>query len=124
MKILIIDDDQAMLDALTKKLEEKNYEVITRTDPIKALGVIYSHSIKIIISDVLMPGVSGYALLNLLKQFQCTIPILLISSLNEQDVKIAAKGLETAGFISKPVNFQELFLQLEKVKHTNKISVE
>ena len=121
MKILVLDDDQAMLDVIAKKLQDKNYEVITRTDPIKALGVIYSHSIDLIISDILMPGVSGYALMNLLKQFHCKIPIILISSLDEKEVIMATRDLETAAIISKPINFQELFLKIEKVKRENKL---
>ncbi|HLC83678.1 MAG TPA: response regulator, partial [Bacteroidia bacterium] len=69
MKILVVDDDRLMLQAISYKLKDSGYEVVLAEDGYEALNIIDKIKIDLIISDVMMPNISGLGLLSLLKQF-------------------------------------------------------
>ena len=71
--------------------------------------------LDLIISDILMPNLSGLSLLSLLKQFYFNkIPVILISALDQSPVILSSLGLGADDFIAKPINFQELLLRVKK----------
>lgn len=114
MKILIIDDDQLIRIALSNKLKGKGYEILTAADGIEALGIIEHHSLGLIICDIIMPGISGLEFLNLLKQFYFNkTPLIIISSLNDSGIISTSTAWGAADFISKPVNFNELYKKID-----------
>ena len=116
MKILVVDDDRLMLQAISYKLKDSGYEVVLAEDGYEALNIIDKIKIDLIISDVMMPNISGLGLLSLLKQFYFNnIPVIIISSLNKADMVLHSIGLGAVDFIRKPIDFKKL-LQLVK-KH-------
>lgn len=109
MKILIVDDDKLMLEVLSHYLEAQGYQISIAEDGFQALDLIQKEKIDLIISDVLMPNISGLALLNLLKQFYFNnIPIILISSLDKKEFITRSMGLGAIEFITKPIDFKNL----------------
>ena len=116
MKILVVDDDRLMLQAISYKLKDSGYEVVLAEDGYEALNIIDKIKIDLIISDVMMPNIFGLGLLSLLKQFYFNnIPVIIISSLNKADMVLHSIGLGAVDFIRKPIDFKKL-LQLVK-KH-------
>ena len=119
MKILVIDDDKVMLEAIEYSLKADGYEVITAEDGMQALEILEKKEINLIISDIMMPNMSGLGLLSLLKRFYFNnIPVILISALDKGDVILSAAGLGAVDFIVKPVNFEELSLRVKKYAAT------
>lgn len=115
MKILVVDDDELILQSVSFYLEEKGYRVISARDGMEALKIIQNEKPDLIISDILMPNMSGLSLLSLLKQFYFnTIPVILISALDQQEVVASAVSLGAQDFIFKPLNLDELFLRVKK----------
>jgi two-component system, OmpR family, response regulator len=115
MKILIVDDDKLMLEAISYKLKEDGYEVVMAEDGYQALDIIDKVKIDLIISDVMMPNISGLGLLSLLKQFYFNkIPVIIISSLDKADMVLHSIGLGAVDFITKPINFNNLSLLVKK----------
>ncbi|MBA3285536.1 MAG: response regulator [Nitrosopumilus sp.] len=109
MKILVIDDDKMMQESISFTLKNEGYDVILANDGYIALDLIERHKIDLIISDILMPNLSGLGLLSLLKQFYFNrIPVILISSLNKADVIAKSLGLGAVAFITKPFSSQIL----------------
>jgi DNA-binding response OmpR family regulator len=116
MKILIVDDDEMTVLALAKKLEEKNYEVTTCLDGVKALKTIADDKFDLIISDVMMPAISGFTLLSMLKNFYFSkIPLILMSGYGAKEIKAESESLGAYTFISKPVDYDELYRKIESV---------
>src|ERR1700739_611553 len=115
MKILVIDDDQMMLAAISKKLEEKKYEVSTTTDAVEALKIMSDEQIDLVISDVIMPCISGLTFLSMLKNFYYSkMPLILISSYNQENLILKAHSLGATYFIAKPIDYDHLILKIEE----------
>ena len=115
MRILIVDDDEMMLLALSKKLRGNGYKVVAANNSIEALKLIGEHKIDLIISDIIMPCISGFTLLTMLKSFYfLKIPIILISSFNQENILLRSHSLGAAEFVVKPINYEDLFRKVEK----------
>lgn len=120
MKILIVDDDRLMLDALSHYLEAEGYEISIAEDGFQALDLIQKQKIDLVISDIMMPNISGLSLLNLLKQFYFNnIPVILISSLDQGDLILRTLDLGAIDFLTKPIDFKKLSLLVKKLGKNN-----
>ena len=109
MKILVVDDDKLMLESISHQLKKEGYEVELAKDGYEALSVIDKVKVDLIISDVMMPNISGLGLLSLLKQFYFNkIPLIIISSLDKADIVLHSIGLGAIDFLKKPIDFGEL----------------
>lgn len=115
MKILIVDDDKIILQTVAHSLKNSGYEVETVENGFAALSVLEKQKIDLIISDVMMPDISGLGLLSLLKQFYYNrIPVIIISSLDKTDIILHSIGLGAIDFVAKPIDFKELLSLVKK----------
>lgn len=87
-KILIVDDDPDILDALTMILESQNYEVITARDGVEGLANFKAEIPDLMILDLLMPKMDGFSVLKELQDPRWSkyknIPILILTSVREE----------------------------------------
>jgi DNA-binding response OmpR family regulator len=115
-RILVIDDDKMLQRAIAFKLKANNYEVITAEDVYSALELIDKHKIDGVISDIMMPDISGLSLLSLLKQFYFNrIPVIVISSLGKEQAGATAMDLGAYSFLEKPLDFDELIKKVDQM---------
>ncbi len=115
MKILIVDDDELILKAVSHSLKTNGYETSVAQNGFEALTVIKKEKLNLIISDIMMPNISGLELMNLLREFNHNnIPIIVLSSLDMREVILCSMGLGVSGFISKPIDFTQLLLLVKK----------
>jgi len=106
------------LVALAKKLREKDYEVITTADGVDALRIIADEKVDLIISDIMMPCISGFTLLTMLKHFYFSkIPLILMSGYKEKSIIDRSHDLGACNFISKPIDYDKLYHEIEEVAH-------
>jgi CheY-like chemotaxis protein len=116
MRILVVDDEEMTVAALSKKLKEKNYEVLTSFDGVEALKLITEEKIDLVISDVMMPCISGFTLLTMLKNFYfCKTPLILMSSYGEKSFADKSYDLGAHTFIKKPIDYNDLYKKIEEV---------
>ena len=112
-KILIVDDDPDIREVLTMILESQGYTVVAASDGIECLAVLKAENPNLMIIDLLMPKMDGFALLRELEeerwsQYRGT-PILILSSVREEASRRRYE-LETAlefnvdDYIEKPIN--------------------
>lgn len=115
-RILVIDDDKLLQRAIAFKLRACNFEVIEANDVYSALELIDKHKIDGVISDIMMPDISGLSLLSLLKQFYFNrIPVIIISSLGKEQAGASAMDLGAYSFLEKPIDFDELIRQVQQM---------
>jgi DNA-binding response OmpR family regulator len=120
-KILVVEDDKTLLEALSFKLKNEGYHVETAEDGWKALDVVDKGTVDLIISDIMMPSISGLSLLSVLNEFYLgKIPVIVISSLDKANVIISASGLGASDFIIKPINYQELLDRIKRLLYKKK----
>lgn len=113
-RILCVDDDQAILRTLEMLLLPNGYEIVKATNGEEALKKLQEEGIDLVISDVKMPGMSGFELCRRIKgevQFQ-NIPVVLITGLTGKEDRV--KGIEAGAedFISKPFDAGEVLARV------------
>lgn len=118
--ILVVDDDPAILHALTARLTHLGHEVVARTDPFAVLGEQESAMPKLAIIDINLPGLSGFELARKLDEHcdealrgdaegagEKLKKIFITASMNPE-LRRTAEAFEPVGFFEKPYNPQEL----------------
>ncbi len=115
MKVLIVDDEEMAIKLLDHELSDAGYEVISCTDGREALELIKNEEPGLVISDIMMPFMSGLELLEVIKSDSKKIPVILISALDDVEVIQTAIGMGADDFVIKPVNMHELLLRITKV---------
>jgi len=120
-KILIVDDDPDMRLAIGSVLKSRSYEVIEARDGEEALSKLKEEKPDLMVLDLLMPRMDGFAVVKELKNAQegySNIPILIISSIREEashrryELEVGHK-LDVDEYIEKPI---EPFILLERVQ--------
>jgi DNA-binding response OmpR family regulator len=119
MKILVVDDDKIMLSVVAKKLKDKGYEVFVTSNGVESLRIISQEKIDLVISDVMMPCLSGFTLITMLKSFYfINIPIILMSACQQELGILNSHGVEPDSFFPKPLDFPRLFDRINFCTHS------
>lgn len=109
MNILIIDDDKLTINALMQILENLGHNVSLALDGEKAINLISKQEYDLIISDIMMPGISGLSLVSVLRSVHlCTTPIIMMSTLNNKPLLDAAMEAGANDFIPKPFTTEDI----------------
>jgi DNA-binding NtrC family response regulator len=105
--ILVVEDEEAYRDVLARILTKAGYEVLQAADGIEALSLLEKSKIDLVISDILMPRLNGYALVARLRAKWPAMPVILTTGFLSQD---AAKNMMSGSvdFIPKPINVETL----------------
>ena len=121
MNILWADDEIDLLRPYIIFLEEKGYKVTTATNGRDAVELCRSHDFDIIFLDENMPGLSGLETLSKIKEFNSTIPVIIITKSEEENIMDMAIGSKIADYLIKPVNPNQIILALKKHVHKKEI---
>jgi DNA-binding NtrC family response regulator len=113
--ILLVDDEFDIVNLFKDLLENKNYEVIGFTNPLEALENYKTNFAQygLVISDIRMPGMTGFDLLKNIKKIDATISFFLMSAYDAINFS-ELEGIKIDGFIQKPIRIKELLSILEK----------
>ena len=114
--ILVVDDDELVSEYLGALLEAESYDVMVLNEPKAALEYFKAHPdyFDLIITDQIMPGLTGVEIAQSILELRPDLPILLITGYSE---KISAENAESfglSGFFPKPIN-ENLFL--DRINH-------
>lgn len=115
MKILVVDDSVSVRKALERILSTRKWGVIATGSAEEALGQLPGSNPGLVIADVVMPGMDGFALCRELKADARYrhLPVLLISGIVNAEVERQAEEVGAAGIAKKPFTPAELFPKLE-----------
>lgn len=109
-KILIVDDERAILKVLSIKLRVSGYDVITALGGQEAFDLIDSASPDIMLLDIIMPGIDGFEVLEKLR-ISSKLPVIVYSARPENVQK--AMSLGANDFLSKPFDVDDLVKRIE-----------
>ena len=115
-KIVIVDDSDFSRSIIKKMLVEDGYMVVGEAAlASEALQVIKDTQPHIVITDIVMPEISGIELTEKITQNYEEIAVIVISSLSQEHVVLEAIGAGASDFISKPIQKQQLMDSIEKI---------
>lgn len=100
-RILIVEDEAPMARALELKLNHSGFDAVAAHSGQAALDLLAKEQFDLVLLDLIMPGLDGFAVLTSLKQRSSTIPVIVLSNLNQpEDIK-KAKDLGARDFFIK-----------------------
>ena len=115
--ILVVDDQVQNNELLVAYLVPQGYEIVTATNGEEALAKLAGHRIDLILLDIVMPGMDGFALTSRIRQDSThhQLPIILVTALKDREDRI--KGIEAGcdDFISKPIDKLELLARVRSL---------
>ena len=115
MLILIAEDDELILKTIEHKLVKEGYEVLLTRNGKDAIENLRKMPVDLIITDIMMPFASGTEILAELKSLNKTIPVIMLSSLGQEEVILEAFGMGASDFIVKPFSPTELILRMRRL---------
>lgn len=120
-RILWVDDEIDILKPYIIFLEEKGFALTTANNGEDALEIIRNHDFDLIFLDENMPGLSGLETLSSLKEMNSTIPVVMITKSEEEDIMEMAIGSKIADYLIKPVNPNQILLSIKKNIDTRRL---
>lgn len=106
--ILIIDDEQVIIDAIKKIAEYESFTVESTLDANEALKKLVETTYRLIICDIMMPAISGFEFLEIVKQRKIATPVLMTTGFSTLEYAVKALYEGAMGFIPKPFTIDEL----------------
>ena len=113
--ILVVEDDEAMLLGLRHNLEFENYEVVTATDGRDAVQKAEKLQPDLVVLDVMLPLMDGFAVLRELRVTRPRLPIILLTSKNLEADKLTGFKLGADDYVTKPFSIGELLARVRAV---------
>src|SRR4051812_9315231 len=108
IKILIVDDEPAIREVLEMILQEWGYEVRLASDGAEAKEMVEAYDPDVVISDVVMPQLSGLDLLRCLKAGNPNRPVILVTAHASIDLAVESMKQGAQDFITKPMDYPKL----------------
>lgn len=114
MKILLVEDEQKLADAISKGLGLEGYTVDHINDGKKALTRISLHrsDYDLIILDLMLPSMDGYEICKQVREQNIATPILILTARNETDTKVQLLSSGADDYLVKPFSFAELVARI------------
>ena len=115
MKILLVEDEPKLNLFIKKGLEEQGYVTDSTTNGIAALDMVSVTQYDLVILDLMLPGQTGFDVLNNMKQFGVKSPVMIISALGESEHVIKALDLGAIDYLRKPFDFGEFLARVRVI---------
>jgi two-component system OmpR family response regulator len=113
-KILIVEDEETLLEALRYNLEKEGYTVVTAVDGIQALDSARSESPDLIILDIMLPQLDGFEVCRILRK-NTSVPILMLTAKDEEMDKVIGLELGADDYMVKPFSMRELNARIKAI---------
>jgi DNA-binding response OmpR family regulator len=114
-KILIIEDDRAILKALESNLRSEGYEVETAMDGQTGLERARDPSQDLVLLDLMLPRIPGEEICRTLRREGITTPVLFLTAKNEEEHRVAGFELGADDYVSKPFSIRELLGRIQAI---------
>lgn len=113
MKLLVVEDEVKTADILQKGLKEKGYEVQIAYDGEKALKLTDANTFDLIITDIIIPKISGLEFCRKLRQSRNFTPVIMLTALGLTSDKIKGFDAGSDDYLVKPFDFDELLARIK-----------
>ena len=121
-KILVVEDDKRMADLIRRELADNDYDVTPAYDGQEGLKLAQAGNFDLILTDVMLPKLSGLDLCKILKNEDESIPIIMLTALGTTDNKVGGFDAGADDYMVKPFELRELLARIRaQLKHSGLI---
>ncbi len=113
-RVLVVDDDTAMCDVLVEDLEQRGFSVRSATSGASALDRLREVSFDVVVTDVMMPGMSGIELCSAVRELDPELPVVVMTAFGSLDAAIEAIRAGAYDFVTKPLEPEALVVAIER----------
>jgi len=106
--ILVVDDESEHLEIMGRRLAQGKYRVITADSGKKALRTMGVEKPGLVLLDIIMPGMNGFETLKKIKEIDREIPVVMVTSIWDEDEYKRCIGAGACEYITKPIDFERL----------------
>jgi two-component system, OmpR family, copper resistance phosphate regulon response regulator CusR len=111
-KLLIVEDEKKIANALKKGLSENGYHVEMAFDGLIGRKLFLSHSYDLVILDINLPGLNGYELCKIIRNHNQQVPVIMLTALSSTEDKIEGFDAGADDYVIKPFEFKELQVRI------------
>lgn len=125
--ILVVEDSPATAKLLELKLKDEGYNVVMSANAMDAMDKLYDFSPDLILSDIMMPDINGFELLQKIRSetMRGDIPFIFISAKNSAEDKLRGFGLGGDDYVTKPIHLDELVARIKvNIKRSERLKKE
>jgi len=117
--VLIVDDERTLARSIKTFLSESGYDAEVAGDGEKALELLESLRPDVVFADVRLPGMGGIELLQKIREFDATIPVVIMTAYGSIEGAVEAVKLGAFDYLKKPVDLEELKLLADRARETS-----
>lgn len=110
-KVLVVDDDHQIREALRRGLQARGYDVLTAGNGETALDVLAGASVDVVVLDLGLPGIDGHEVIRRLRSFS-EVPVVVLSVRESQSEKVTALDAGADDYVVKPFGMDELLARM------------
>jgi len=109
-RVLVVDDEKGMIDAIGKMLNHLGYQVVEQTSSVEALKIFKAEPDRfdLVITDQTMPNMTGMELAKIIMGIRSAIPIILCTGFSERVNEESAKAMGISAFVLKPIVMRDI----------------
>lgn len=122
--LLVVDDEQANLDSLQKIFEREALRVLTAPGAKEGLEALRTHRVDVVLTDLMMPGISGAEFLKAAKQLAPDVEIVMMTAFATVEVAVQAMRDGAYDFVEKPLKRQEIVKSVRKAVERRRLVAE
>lgn len=122
LSILVVDDDPVIRRLLEQRLKNERFHVEVAEDGYAAEKILRHKYFDVVLTDLMMPGdIGGIEVLEIAKELNSKTEVLLITAHSSVNTAVEAMKKGAIDYLEKPINFDELFLRLDKIANVQSI---
>lgn len=111
-RLLLVEDEQKIADALKMGLTEAGYEVEVAYDGTIGWKLFQLHSFDLVVLDINLPGINGFELCKRIRSHNAQVPVVMLTALSSLNDKIEGYDAGADDYILKPFEFRELLMKI------------
>src|SRR5689334_11019637 len=123
-RILVVDDEVNARTALAELLRDEGFDVETAADAFKALGKVEAFAPHVVLTDLKMPGMTGIELVAKLRERDDCPAAIMMTAFGAVQTAVDAMRAGASDHLTKPIDFEELLVVLDKVLETEALKRE
>jgi len=112
LRVLVIDDEPAIRRFLRTSLSAQDYAVLEADDGETGLAILSRNAIDVLVLDLGLPGIGGLDVLKKLRDGGSSVPVIMLSSRDDETGKVAALDMGADDYVTKPFGMEELLARI------------